>query len=159
MRNIQNSSEIALDTILDGRLMRTSTVISLTLIGALLVCLIGAFPAAAQQVTASITGQVTDPSGAAMAGQGYGDRHAARNSIHCPDEFRRRYTTFEHHSWHLQRQGGEPGFSDAHAVQHTLQLNQVAKLDFPLQVGNVATTVEVTSAAPVLQTESTQLGR
>jgi hypothetical protein len=37
-------------------------------------------------------------------------------------------------------------------------LNQNARLDFPLQVGDVNQTVEVSSAAPILQTESTQLG-
>ncbi len=39
-----------------------------------------------------------------------------------------------------------------------LQINQVAKLDFQLKVGNVSETVEVTSAAPLLQTETTALG-
>jgi hypothetical protein len=38
-------------------------------------------------------------------------------------------------------------------------MNQIAKLDFQLQVGNVETTVEVTASAPVLQTESTLLGQ
>jgi len=52
-----------------------------------------------------------------------------------------------------------PGFQTATQSNIVLQLNQVAKLDFQLQVGNVETTVEVTAAAPVLQTESTLLGQ
>ena len=39
-----------------------------------------------------------------------------------------------------------------------LQLNQTAQLDFSLTLGSVNQTVEVTSAAPLLQTEATQLG-
>jgi hypothetical protein len=40
----------------------------------------------------------------------------------------------------------------------TLVLNQVAKIDFVLKVGDVSTTVDVNSAAPLLQTESTEIG-
>jgi hypothetical protein len=39
-----------------------------------------------------------------------------------------------------------------------LVINQIAKLDFQLKVGNVNQTVEVTSAAPILQTEATTVG-
>jgi hypothetical protein len=37
-------------------------------------------------------------------------------------------------------------------------LNQNARVDFTLTIGNVSQTVDVTAAAPVLQTQSTQLG-
>ncbi|MDX2179964.1 MAG: TonB-dependent receptor [Bryobacteraceae bacterium] len=39
-----------------------------------------------------------------------------------------------------------------------LQVGQIAKIDFALQVGNVAEVVEVTGGAPVLETESTSVG-
>ena len=39
-----------------------------------------------------------------------------------------------------------------------LVLNQVAKIDFQLVVGNVNQTIEVTSAAPILQTQTEELG-
>src|SRR5215472_13824227 len=44
-------------------------------------------------------------------------------------------------------------------VQRSVQLviDQVAKIDFQLQVGQVSQTMEVTSAAPILQTETTQI--
>lgn len=72
MRKIQNSNEIRIDTILDGRLMRIRhSRIALTLICALLVCLIGAIPSAAQQVTASITGQHRPDWCGHSWGQGY----------------------------------------------------------------------------------------
>ena len=51
------------------------------------------------------------------------------------------------------------GFQSAQQSNITLVLNQVARLDFQLQVGNVSQSVEVTAAAPLLQTESTQLGQ
>ncbi len=39
-----------------------------------------------------------------------------------------------------------------------LQLNQTAQLDFALTLGSITQTMDVTGAAPVLQTETTQLG-
>src|SRR6185437_14696074 len=53
----------------------------------------------------------------------------------------------------------DSGFQAAIKPEVILQLNQNARIDFALQVGDVSQTVEVTSAAPILQTESTQLGQ
>ena len=39
-----------------------------------------------------------------------------------------------------------------------LQVGQVARLDFTMQVGNVSDTIEVTGGAPVLETENASLG-
>jgi hypothetical protein len=39
-----------------------------------------------------------------------------------------------------------------------LQVGQIAKIDFSLQVGNVTETIQVTGGAPVLQSESAELG-
>ena len=49
------------------------------------------------------------------------------------------------------------GFQSAVRNSVELVLDQVAKLDFQLQVGQMSQTLEVTSAAPLLQTESTQV--
>lgn len=51
-----------------------------------------------------------------------------------------------------------PGFKRLVTNAITLEVNQVAKLDFTLDVGTVAETIEVQGLAPVLQTETTQLG-
>jgi hypothetical protein len=51
-----------------------------------------------------------------------------------------------------------PGFKRLVTNAITLEVNQIARLDLTVEVGAVAETVEVTSAAPLLQTESTQLG-
>src|SRR5437588_1600083 len=49
------------------------------------------------------------------------------------------------------------GFQTAMHAAFTLVLNQTARIDVQMKVGQVSETVEVTSAAPVLQTESTQV--
>jgi Carboxypeptidase regulatory-like domain/TonB dependent receptor/TonB-dependent Receptor Plug Domain len=49
------------------------------------------------------------------------------------------------------------GFAVAQHNPFTLALNQVARLDFTMKVGNVNTTVEVVEAPPLLQTASTEM--
>jgi hypothetical protein len=51
-----------------------------------------------------------------------------------------------------------PGFTSQTRNGVTLQVGQVARFDFTLQVGNVAETVNVTGGAPVLDTETTSVG-
>ena len=50
------------------------------------------------------------------------------------------------------------GFQTAVRSGILLQLNQSAKVDIGLKLGDVSQSVEVTGAAPLLQTETTQLG-
>ena len=50
-----------------------------------------------------------------------------------------------------------PGFQTEALPPFTLVLNQVAKLDFTMKVGSVHQTVNVTSQAPLLQTQTTQV--
>jgi Carboxypeptidase regulatory-like domain/TonB dependent receptor len=134
--------------------------IALALTCALAVCVIGASPVFAQQVTATITGQVTDPSGAAVAGAKVTATDTQRGTQYsATTNGDGRYTISNILVGAYDVKVENAGFQTATQSNITLQLNQVAKLDFSLQVGNVATTVEVTSAAPVLQTESTQLGQ
>jgi hypothetical protein len=51
-----------------------------------------------------------------------------------------------------------PGFEAAVRKSLTLQVQQVAEQDFPLSVGQVQQQVTVTGGAPLLNTESTELG-
>src|SRR5215471_10206312 len=51
-----------------------------------------------------------------------------------------------------------PGFKRLVTNPITLEVNQVARIDLTLEVGGATETVEVKSIAPILQTESTQLG-
>jgi Carboxypeptidase regulatory-like domain len=117
------------------------------------------FSASAQQVTASITGQVTDPSGAAIVGAKITATDTQRGTQYTAtsnSDGRYNISNILLGTYNVQAENA--GFQRATVSNLTLELNQVAKIDFPLQVGNVATAIEVTSAAPLLQTESTQLG-
>jgi hypothetical protein len=126
----------------------------------LLTGLLGTAPVLAQQVTATITGQVADPSGAAMAGAKVTATDTQRGTQYTANtNSDGRYTISNILVGVYDIKVENAGFQTATQSNITLQLNQVAKLDFAMQIGNVATTVEVSSAAPALQTESTQLGQ
>jgi len=116
-------------------------------------------PSRAQEVTAAINGTVTDPSGGAISGAKVTAKDLDRGTDYPT-------TTDTGGHYNLPRipvgnyevRVENPGFQAAVQSPIVLQLNQVAKIDFQLKVGNVNQTVEVTAAAPVLQTETTQLG-
>src|SRR6185437_2839822 len=113
----------------------------------------------AQEVTAAITGRVTDPSGSAIAGAKVTATDTQRGT-QWPT------VTNGDGAYNIPRvptgiydvKVENQGFQGAQQSNITLVLNQVARLDFQLQVGNVSQSVEVTAAAPLLQIESTQLG-
>ena len=125
------------------------------------VCLLLTVTAAlGQEVTANITGVVTDPSGAAIAGVkviATDTQRGTQYSAETNSDGRYRISNLLVGTYDVKAEA--KGFQTATVSAITLQLNQTAKLDFPLQVGNISTQVEVTSEAPLLQTESTQLGQ
>src|SRR3954454_11239083 len=51
-----------------------------------------------------------------------------------------------------------PGFRTERRVGVIVQINQQARIDFRMQVGEVQQAVDVTAAAPLLQTENATLG-
>jgi hypothetical protein len=114
----------------------------------------------AQDVTAAITGKVTDPTGAAVPGAKVTAIDTQRGTT---------WPTITNGDgvYNLPRipvgtynvKVENQGFQTSQQSNVTLQLNQVARMDFELQVGNISQSVEVTSAGPILQTESTQLGQ
>ncbi len=113
-----------------------------------------------QQVTATITGRITDPTGAAIAGAKVTATSAERGIPYTATTNSEGYYNLPNllvgdYSVRVE----SAGFTTATESKVTLQMNQVAKLDVQLQVGNVQTTVEVTGAAPVLQTEQTLVGQ
>ena len=113
----------------------------------------------AQEVTASITGKVTDPSGANVAKATVTARDADRGTISKTE-------TNEEGTYNLPRlpvgnyevRVEAAGFQTAVRPPFNLVLNQTARLDFALTLGQVSQTLEVTSATPLLQTENTQVG-
>ena len=55
-------------------------------------------------------------------------------------------------------EAGHPGFRTERRTGMVIEVNQQARIDFNLQVGDVVETVEVNSAAPLLETESAVVG-
>lgn len=133
----------------------------LTLLSCLLIaCLAATAPGWSQQVTASITGKVVDATGAAVPGA----------KVTATDTERGTQITATTNSEGFYNLSNLPvgtynlkvenqGFQTSTQSNIVLQLNQVARIDVQLQVGNVSTSIEVVSSAPVLQTESTLLGQ
>jgi hypothetical protein len=125
----------------------------------LVAAMVSAIPLRAQDVTASITGAVTDPTGAVMAGvtvtAGDLDRGTTYPTVTNGAGI---YNLVRLPVGRYSVKVASPGFQTAVQPQVELVINQVAKIDFQLKVGSITETVEVTSAAPILQTETTTLG-
>ena len=114
----------------------------------------------AQEVTAAFTGQVIDPSGGAIVGAKVTATDVERGAV-WPT------VTNREGVYNLPRvpvgiydmKVEHPGFQTAIETHVSLELNQTARLDFRLQVGSIEQSTEVTSIAPMLQTQSTELGQ
>jgi len=129
---------------------------------AVLPCVVGALllthTASAQEVTASIVGTITDPSGSAIKNAAVTATSTERGTVW-------RAETNDTGAYTLTRLpvGGytvkveAQGFQTALYPAFTLVLNQTARVDVAMKVGQVSETVEVTGEAPVLKTESTQV--
>jgi hypothetical protein len=115
-------------------------------------------PARTQEVTAGITGTVTDPNGAAVVGA----------LVTATDT--QRGTSFSTRSdadglYYLQRipvgtyqlRAESAPFSTATLPPFTLVLNQIARLDFHMVLGPLKEVVQVSGEAPLLQTQTTEV--
>jgi len=111
-----------------------------------------------QEVTAAIVGTVTDPSSAPIKGATVTATDAERGTDWPA-------TTNDSGAYNLPRlpigtysvKVTAAGFQTSVEKAFTLVLNQTARVDVQMKVGQISETVEVTGAAPVLQTESTQV--
>src|SRR5437870_8728798 len=124
-----------------------------------LMALMGAVQSAwSQEVTAAIVGTVTDSSGAPMK-----DANVTVTDTERGTEWTTK--TNDSGSYSLPRlpvgsysvKVSAAGFDTAVYPTFTLVLNQTARVDVQMKVGTVTQTVEVSGAAPVLQTETTQV--
>lgn len=121
-------------------------------------CLGDLHPAWSQEVTASLTGSVVDPTGASIVSANLIARDIERGTVYTA-----RTNTVG--IFNLARlpvgtydlEVGAPGFQTAVHRSITLLLNQTARVDFQLKVGEALESVDVTSAALLLHTDSTQL--
>ena len=125
---------------------------------ALALLISGANVAVAQEVTATITGTVTDPSGASVAGAVVTAKSVERGTTFTGGTneaglYRISQLPVGSYDVKVEKQG----FQTALYPSLTLTVNQVARIDVELKVGQISQTVEVTGAAPVLKTEATQV--
>jgi hypothetical protein len=126
----------------------------------LAVLLLGASIAVGQQVTATITGQVTDPSGAPIVGASVIARDVERGTmLKAESNSEGIYNLPRVPSGNYEVRATSKGFQTAIRTGLDLAMNQTAKVDFAMTLGQVSETVEVTAAAPLLQTQSTEVGQ
>jgi len=111
-----------------------------------------------QEVTASITGTVTDPGGAALPGatvtatsQERGQAYVA--STNDTGLYRIAQLPVGSYAIKVEKQG----FASSVYPAFVLTVNQVARIDVAMKVGQASETVQVTGGAPVLETETTQV--
>jgi Carboxypeptidase regulatory-like domain len=133
--------------------------IKIGLVLLLLAGLMGAVtPALGQAVTAGITGTVVDPSGAPINGAAIKATDTDRGTVWSAQ-------TNESGFFNIPRvpignysvTASAPGFQTATYPKFTLVLNQTANLSFQMKLGNVSEHIEVSAAAPVLQTQTTEV--
>ena len=125
---------------------------------ALVALLCSANPVGGQEVTASITGTVMDPTGAAVVGATVTAKSVERGLSYTSvtnESGIYRIAQLPVGSYELKVE--KPGFASVAYAAFVLTLNQVARIDVALKVGQVAQSVEVTGAAPILKTETTQV--
>jgi Outer membrane receptor for ferrienterochelin and colicins len=112
-----------------------------------------------QEVSAGITGRVTDSSGAALVGASVMAKDNDRGTewpTTTNEEGIYVFPRIPVGTYSLRVEA--KGFKTAVQSGITLEVNQRARLDVSMQVGGVSETVEVSGAAPLLQTETTQVG-
>jgi len=124
-----------------------------------LLAFIAGVPAMAQEETAGITGTVVDPGGAPVKDATVtvkdNDRGTAQ-STQTNDTGAFTFPRLPVGSYQLKATA--QGFQSAIVSKITLVLNQVARFDLKLKVGQVSESVEVTSESPLLQTDTTLVG-
>src|SRR5580700_5648881 len=141
-----------------GVVMRKSMRVGLALL--LSIGLLGALETAwGQEVTAAIVGSVEDPSGAPIKGAAVVARDTDHGVLYTAQ-------TNDSGAFNLQHlpigtyevKATAPGFDTAVHAPFTLVLNQTARLSFQMKIGKVSETLEVAGSAPVLQTQTTEVG-
>jgi hypothetical protein len=134
----------------------------ITLWGVALVMVLGSLsvlqPALGQQTAASITGTVEDASGAALDGATVTASDTERGTAFTTKSTQGgvfNFTNLPIGTYEVKAE--DTGFDTAVQPPITLVLNQRARLDFKMKVGAVTNTVQVSSEAPQLQADTTQV--
>jgi hypothetical protein len=138
---------------------KASLIIVLALFVGMFATLLTLSTAWGQEVTATITGSVADPSGAPVVGASVLARDVERGTTYPT-------RTNDVGVFNLQRlpvgsyeiKVTATGFQTAEQSAVTLVLNQIARFSFQLKVKGANEVMEVVDQAPALQTDSTQVG-
>jgi hypothetical protein len=112
-----------------------------------------------QQVTAAVTGSVSDASGGAIIGARVTAKDLDRGTVWTTE-------TNNEGFYNLPRlpigryevRAESAGFQTSIHPTLILELNQTARVNFEMKVGEVTQTIEVTAAPPLLNTDTMQLG-
>jgi len=113
----------------------------------------------AQQAAGSITGTVEDASGSALPNATIIVRDVDRGTTWTTKTGDAGIYEFPQVSvGKIEVKAEAPGFATEVRTPFVLVLNQVARVDFKMQLGQVNTTVDVSAAPPLLQTDSTEVG-
>ena len=126
-------------------------------LGMFLVCLCVSRPAWSQQTTAAITGTVVDAGGAAVNGATITATDTDRGTSYTAKTDSGIFNLARVPIGNYQVKAEAAGFQSSIQNGLTLVLNQTARLEFKMNVGAVTNTVQVTSEAPQLQSDTTQV--
>lgn len=127
--------------------------------GALLLMLCCAFNLRGQFETATLTGLVTDPAAAVITGGSVKLLNEATNvEVSAITDDAGRYTFAALRPGTYRLSVTAPGFKQHVSSGLVLQVNQSARVDVRLSVGEVTERVQITADAPTLETESSSRG-
>jgi hypothetical protein len=139
-----------------SRKMMQTSAIGLVILGAFLLL---TTTAKAQGITGSITGTVTDVTGATVPGATVTITQTDTNAVHTViTSDSGTYTVTQLPPGHYTVKVDKAAFKSFKQTAITLQIDQVAQIDAQLSVGAAQETVEVTSGPPVIQTEDSSIG-
>ncbi len=114
----------------------------------------------AQVERASITGTVSDSSGAAIAAATIRvTGEATNNTLTLQTDSAGEYTARNLTPGSYTVEAEKSGFSKHIDKGFVVQVSQIARLDVKLSLGSVSQTVEVSGAVPILQTENASVGQ
>jgi hypothetical protein len=123
-------------------------------------CVLFPFTAWAQKDAGGIVGTVKDPSGAIVAKAKVTVADVDRGThLETVTNESGEYVASPLRVGHYTVTVEHPGFKKAVTVPVSLDVQQRIALDVTLQVGQISESVEVTGAAPLLETETSELGQ
>ena len=126
----------------------------------ILLLLFSTLPAYAQRITASLSGDVSDPSGAAVPNAAVHITNTGTSEVFSQTTDQGgRFLAPVLPPGHYDLSVEAPGFKHLERKDLVLNVDQSASLKLTMELGKAAETVEVTGDAPLLETESSALGQ